>query len=406
MSELKRIFAIFIVITVVFSCGGVKSVFAYNMEDGTETLTTEEIQAVANMKGKPSVLARAALVYDRKYKKILYEKNINQKMPNASTTKILTAIVAYENGNMNDVVVVSERAASIGGSTINLRKGNKVLLGDLIKGLLICSGNDAAIAIAEHISGSVEDFCELMNKRARELGATNTNFTTPHGLDNDNHYTTASDLLIFADYLLNIDYLANVVNTKNTVIKIDNYEKPIHTTNEMLSIYDEANGLKTGYTSKAGRCLVTSMTRNGRQTISIVLGCDTKKQRTRESIQLLNYAYNNFEEVDVYENIKKSFEVTIHKSKNKNYEIDIAGNKMMLLPLGSKDLLTYSYNMRREMTAPVKKGEVIGTIVIKSQDEIIDVVTVKMPREIKRKGILDYFEKIIVNQLKYIIINV
>ena len=219
MSELKRIFAIFIVITVVFSCGGVKSVFAYNMEDGAETLTKEEIQAVANMKGKPSVLAKAALVYDRKYKKILYEKNINQKMPNASTTKILTAIVAYENGNMNDVVVVSERAASIGGSTINLRKGNKVLLGDLIKGLLICSGNDAAIAIAEHISGSVEDFCELMNKRARELGATNTNFTTPHGLDNDNHYTTASDLLIFADYLLNIDYLANVVNTKNIIYK-------------------------------------------------------------------------------------------------------------------------------------------------------------------------------------------
>lgn len=275
-----------------------------------------------------------------------------------------------------------------------------------MKGLLICSGNDAAIAIAEHVSGSVEDFCVEMNKKARELGANNTNFVTPHGLDNDLHYTTARDLLLFADYLLNIEYLANIVNTRNTTIKIDSYEKNLHNTNEMLSIYQEANGLKTGYTSKAGRCLVTSMTRNGRQVISIVLGCGTKKQRTSESIQLLNYAYNNFEVVDIYENMRKRFTLNVEKSKNKTYEININGKKEMLLPIGEKENMLYEYNLKKDMSAPILKGEKIGNIVIKSPKGVIETLEIRMPKSIKRKSVIEYFSKIIGNQLEYVLINV
>lgn len=284
---MKKIIIGIITISILFSFSANICVWGYDENEG-EGLTEEELATVTNIKGMPTILSKAAVVYDRKYKKILYEKNIDEKLPNASTTKILTAIVAYENCDMSDEVIVSERAASIGGSTINLRKGNKVILGDLMKGLLICSGNDAAIAIAEHVSENVEDFCVEMNKKAREIGASNTNFVTPHGLDNDMHYTTVRELLMFADYLLNIDYLAKIVNMRNATIKIDNYEKSLHNTNEILGIYPEANGIKTGYTSKAGRCLVASITRNGRQVISIVLGCETKKQRTSESIQLLN----------------------------------------------------------------------------------------------------------------------
>lgn len=403
---MKRIIASVLAVFIIFLSLANEIVWGFEGENLDEDLTQEELAAVVNMKGKPSILSKSALVYDRKYKKILYEKNIDEKVPNASTTKILTAIVAYENADMNDEVVISERAASIGGSTINLRKGNKVILGDLMKGLLICSGNDAAIAIAEHVSGSVEDFCVEMNKKARELGANNTNFVTPHGLDNDLHYTTARDLLLFADYLLNIEYLANIVNTRNTTIKIDSYEKNLHNTNEMLSIYQEANGLKTGYTSKAGRCLVTSMTRNGRQVISIVLGCGTKKQRTSESIQLLNYAYNNFEVVDIYDNMRKRFTLNVEKSKNKTYEININGKKEMLLPIGEKENMLYEYNLKKDMSAPILKGEKIGNIVIKSPKGVIETLEIRMPKSIKRKSVIEYFSKIIGNQLEYVLINV
>ena len=245
-----------------------------------------------------------------------------------------------------------------------------------------------------------------MKKKAKEIGANNTNFVTPHGLDNDMHYTTARDLLLFTDYLLNIDYLANIVNMRNATIKIDNYEKSLHNTNEMLGIYQEANGVKTGYTSKAGRCLVTSMTRNGRQVISIVLGCDTKKQRTSESIQLLNFAYNSFEEVDIYENMRKKFNINISKSPNSNYEINLTGKLKTLLQLNEKDEIIYEYNIQKQLVAPIKKGDIIGTIVIKTPKGVLQTLEIKAPKDIKRKNVFEYFNQIMVNQLEYVLINV
>ena len=246
-----------------------------------DVLTRAELIEVMSKAQNININATAALLYDKTYDKILYAKNIDSKLPNASTTKILTAIVAYENSNMDDIVEVSERAASIGGSTINLRKGNKVLMGDLMKGLLMSSGNDAAIAIAEHVGGSVENFCKMMNKRAKELGATNTNFVTPHGLDKEDHYTTIQDLLIFTKHFMEIPYLLEISNTSTANIKIDNYIRDLRTTNEMLSIYDAVNGIKTGFTGKAGRCLITSIASGERELITMVLGCETKKQRTK-----------------------------------------------------------------------------------------------------------------------------
>lgn len=379
-------------------------VFAIEIEE--ESLTIEEVKEVINMKGEPQILAKAALLYDKTYKKILYEKNIDAKVPNASTTKILTAIVAYENGNMNEEVIVSERAATVGGSTINLKKGNKILLGDLMKGLLICSGNDAAIAIAEHIGGSVEEFCNMMNQKAKELGASDTNFVTPHGLDSEGHYTTARNLMIFADYLLNFEYLANIVNTSNTNIKIDNYTKNIHTTNEMLSIYEEADGLKTGYTSKAGRCLVTSITKNGRKLISIVLGCDTKKQRTKETIQLINYGYNEFEEVNIYEKLIKTFNLRIEKSIYKNYEIKLNGIKMILLPKNKIEKVEYEYRINTNLVAPIRKNQKLGEIIIKMEGKQIETIEIKCPEEIKRKNIIEYMFEMLNNQKKYVEIKI
>ena len=343
-----------------------------------------------------------ALLYDVTYDKILYEKNINERVPNASTTKILTAIVAYENSNMDDVVEISTKAASIGGSKINLRKGDKVKMDSLMKGLLMSSGNDAALAIAEHVSGSVEGFCDLMNKRAIELGAQNTNFTTPHGLDNDEHYTTLNDLLIFSKYFMEIPYLREIANTEKTIIKINNYEKELRSTNEMLFLYDSVNGIKTGYTSKAGRCLITSISSGDRTLITMVLGCETKKQRTEETVKLISYGYTNFEVVDIFEKMQKSFELRIRKAVDDKYKLELNGIKEVLVAKNEKKDIRYEYEVSEILTAPIEKGVVVGKIKIYIKDNIISEIPIKLPYGIERKDILKYFFDIFQNQNSYL----
>lgn len=399
MKKILKIWSIILIIAILM-CD--TKIYAY---DGEE-LTEDDIREVISTAAQLQILSKAALVYDRTYGKILYEKNIDEKLPNASTTKILTAIVAYENANMDDMVTVSQKAAGTGGSTINLRKGNKVLLGDLMKGLLICSGNDAAVAIAEHVGGSVEEFCNMMNQKARELGANDTNFLTPHGLDKEGHYTTARNLMIFADYLLNISYLAEIVNMQTATIKIDDYTKSLRTTNEMLGIYENADGLKTGFTNKAGRCLVTSITQDGRQLITIVLGCDTKKQRTKETIQLINYGYSEYEVVDIYEKMRKNIEISIEKTAVKEYEISISGKKMMLLEKNKNGNLTYKYNINKKLVAPIEKGEKIGEIEVYLETTLINVIEIRVPVEIKRKTVVEYFFEILDGQKQYIQLKV
>lgn len=343
-----------------------------------------------------------ALLYDVTYDKILYEKNINEKVPNASTTKILTAIVAYENSNMEEMVEVSTRAASIGGSKINLRKGDKVKMDNLMKGLLMSSGNDAAIAIAEHVGGSVEEFCNMMNKRAIELGAQNTNFTTPHGLDNDEHYTTLHDLLIFSKYFMQIPYLREIANTEQTIIKINNYEKELRSTNEMLFLYDGVNGIKTGYTSKAGRCLITSIASGDRTLITMVLGCETKKQRTEETIKLISYGYDNFEVINILENMKKIFEMRVRKAVEDKYKLEINGNKKVLIAKNEKNDIRYEYEIAEILTAPVEKGRDIGKITVWLNNNIISEIKIKSPNTIERKDFFYYFLEIFQNQNSYL----
>ena len=164
---------------------------------------------------------------------------------------------------------------------------------------MVVSGNDAAVAIAEHVAGSVEQFAELMNNKAKELGLTNTHFVTPHGLDNPEHYTTAVELAKIADYALKNDTFAKIVKTKNTTITINGYPKNLTNTNELLDVLTGVTGVKTGFTNNAGRCLVTSINRNGFEIITVVLQADTKKMRTADSANLIEYVYNNYEQVNL-----------------------------------------------------------------------------------------------------------
>ena len=235
----------------------------------------------------PSINARSAIVMDFDTGTVVFEKNAYVKRPMASTTKIMTAIVALENCSLDEDVKISGKAAHMGGSVMGIKENTTVKLSDLLHGMLICSGNDAAVAIAEHIGGSVEGFSELMNQKALDIGAFSTSFSNPHGLDAENHYTTAYDLAKITRYALKIKEFNEIV--RKQVFYYNG--RTIRSTNEMLVGYEGADGVKTGYTGLAGRCLVTSATKNDMRFISVVLFCDTKNLRTSSSRLILDYCF-------------------------------------------------------------------------------------------------------------------
>lgn len=382
----RRIISI-IFITVILGT----EIFAFN-ENEEEFYEFEMLETVST-NGKLVLNSKNAILYDNTYDEILYEKNAYDKVPNASTTKVLTAIVAYEKGNLKEMVTVGKNAALIGGSGINLKSGDKITLNDLIKGLLVHSGNDAAVAIAENIAGTVENFCNMMNKKAKEMGLKNTNFVTPHGLDKENHYSTAYDLVKMSEYLLSIEYLAEIVKQNSVTIKVNGNNRAIGTTNEMLSFYEGADGVKTGFTGNAGRCLITSSTRNGRQLISVVLGCGNKKQRTEDSVKLLNYGFQEYEIVNICENMKREFEIEVEKGEANRYKIKLDGDIMLPIKKEKKDKITYKYEIKGNLKAPVLDGYIIGKSYIYIENELKKIIDIKLPQTIEKKGITDYFKK-------------
>jgi D-alanyl-D-alanine carboxypeptidase (penicillin-binding protein 5/6) len=238
----------------------------------------------------PALNAMAAVLIEESSGRVLYSKNATKKRSIASTTKIMTALVALENGELENVVTVSKRAASIGGSTIGLRTGDKYTLKEMLHALLMISANDAAIAIAEHVGGTVENFAAMMNKRAVSLGAVNSNFVTPHGLDRENQYSTAYDVALITREALKNPVFAKIVSTTSSSIPGHN----LYNTNELLGSYRGVDGVKTGYTGKAGRCLVTTAKRDGMRLISVVLGSPTRNARAEASRKLLDYGFENF----------------------------------------------------------------------------------------------------------------
>ena len=279
--------------------------------DDSDLETNPDISSIVNASSDivtaPIINSRAAIIYDRSSGSILYGKAENEKKKMASTTKIMTAIVVIENSNLNDIVTISSKAAGTGGSRLGLHTNDKISINDLLYGLLLCSGNDAAIALAENVGGSVEGFANLMNSKANELHLTSTHFVTPHGLDNADHYTTAYELAILTNYALKNDTFCTFVCTKNYTISINGIPKNLSNTNELLGNLNGVYGVKTGFTNGANRCLVTAIKRDNMDIICVVLGADTKKDRTKDSVALIEYAFKNFKMINIQEKILDEF---------------------------------------------------------------------------------------------------
>lgn len=364
------------------------------------------VETIAEEQKEPVLNARAAVIYDRKTKEIIWGKNENEKKAMASTTKIMTAIVVLEKGNLSDVVTISKKAANTGGSRLKINTNDKISVLDLLYGLMLRSGNDAAVALAEYVGGSIEGFAKLMNKKAIEIGLKNTHFVTPHGLDNIGHYTTAYELAVLTDYAMQNEKFSKIVNTKNTTISINGVTRNIYNTNELLGTINGVNGVKTGFTNNAGRCLVTSCTRNGNQIITVVLGCDAKKYRTSDSIKLIEYAFKNYTRVNIEEKVKIEFEkwkqingkrIYISKGEKSdvNLELKEITKKEIPVKIGEENNIQVEINAIYEYEAPLEKQSKIGNILIKKDEEIIESVDIVCLERIEKKNTLTYLRELI-----------
>ena len=213
------------------------------------------------------------IVMERTSKRVLKSSNPDMRLPMASTTKAMTALVAIENGNLTDVVTVPKEAVGIEGSSIYLKEGEKFTLEELLYGLMLRSGNDSAVTIAVHIAGSVDGFVQMMNERAEKMGLKNTHFSDPHGLGGDDHYTSAYDLAAIASEALSNESFKRIVSTKYITVEgsEDRETRYFANKNKILYNYSGATGVKTGYTVDAGRCLIASSERNGMEVVAVAL---------------------------------------------------------------------------------------------------------------------------------------
>lgn len=377
------------------------------------TILPKENLALEKDTEEIDITSRIALIYDRASGKILYEKNGNKQTPMASTTKIMTAIVVLENANLKDTVIIDSKSTGIGGSRLGLKKNDKITVNDLLYGLMLRSGNDAAIALATYVGGSVERFAEMMNKKAQEMGLTNSHFVVPHGLDNDGHYTTAFELAKMADYALKIDKFKEIVGCKTATIYINGYAKTINNTNQLLGSVYGVYGVKTGFTNGAGRCLVTACKRNDLDIITVVIGADTNEIRSKDTIKLIQYAYTKFEVVNIKEIIQNKFEewkninegrIYVNKGIENNVKLSLEklSYDKMAIKKENIDKINISATVIYYYEAPVEKDSIIGQFKVIIGDEVIETLDIYNVYEIRKKEIQNYLIEFlkILNKIK------
>lgn len=332
-----------------------------------------------------STYSPACILMEASSGKILYEKNANQVRYPASTTKIMTAILALENCELTDVATVSHNAIySIPPDYVmcNIKEGEELTIEQLLNVLLIPSANDAAIVIAEHISGSVSKFSDLMNEKAKEIGCKNTHFVNPNGIHNKNHVSTAYDLALIGKYAMKNDTFRRIVKkTQYTLPATNKYSKTdrtFKTTNDLLIkntsnsksnyYYSDATGIKTGYTGKAGNCLVSSAKRDNMEVISVVLGANFTKdglsEKFLDSITLLNYAFDNYavQTLQEKDSILKEVEVRSATKETKNLKVLVKDDIETLVEKNANnETLTPEISIDK-LKAPISSGSTVGTI--------------------------------------------
>ena len=390
-----KFFKLFIIFILLFSFP-----FFIYADDLNESIDNTAIATSSDSVSEPEIYSRRALVFERNSKTVLFEKNSKEQCKMASTTKIMTSILILENCNLSDMVTVSAKAGGTTGSRLGIHADDSISVNDLLYGLMLCSGNDTAVALAEYCSGSVEEFANLMNHKAQELQLSSTHFVTPHGLDNDEHYTTAYDFAILTDYAMNNPLFLQIVGTKYYTVSINGISKSIHNTNELLGVIPSVYGIKTGYTSGAGRCLITAAKENNLDIIVIVFGADTKKIRTDDSSKLINYIFSNYEAIDLSKLISDKYNeytsfllplIDIPKSSG-SLTTKLDNINYSYYPI-KKDLInSVSVSLETvDLSAPVNENQIVGNINVYLNDSKIFGTNILSSSYISKKSSFDYF---------------
>ena len=305
--------------------------------------------------------AKAMTVMEAGSKRVLYSKNNQQKLPMASTTKIMTAITAIENAKDFDTrFEISPKAVGVSGTSIYLRKGETLSLRELLYGLMLVSGNDASVAIGEHVGGNVKNFIDLMNKTALKIGAKNSHFDNTHGLDSPTHYTTAYDLALITSYALANPIFKEIVSTKN--IRIESGEgktRYLKNKNRLLNSFTGCNGVKTGFTDDAGRCLVSSAERNGMTLVSVVLNCGPMFE---ECSSLMERGFSEYKLFDLAYDYQLPKTIKVENGREEEVEIYTKGHYFYPLRDDELNKINYKYNLTSSIEAPLKADTEIGEV--------------------------------------------
>ncbi len=342
------------------------AIFAYNVNDS---------------KAEVGVTAKSAILIEASTGRILFEQNAYEKRPMASTTKVMTAILALENCDPNDTVVVSDNASGVGGSSIWLSAGEHMPLTDMLFGLMLSSGNDAAIAIAEHVAGSVDEFVAMMNAKAQEIGAYNTHFVNPNGLPADDHYTTAYDLALICAYAMRNAYFNEIVKTQYKTIPWEGHEwdRVCKNKNKLLWNYEGGNGIKTGYTDAAGKCLCAAAKRTGMQLIAVVLDAP---DMFNDCTRLLDYGFENYSLHTLMKSGEHVGDINVAHGMEEGFSVYT--DQDVSYPLTEEEYARVQKKIYIEsaIEAPVSKGQLVGTIDIWLDGKRVYSSNLTAPKEI------------------------
>lgn len=353
-----------------------ENIYSYHLEWNKSDDGLIDVAADAAVPGKLN--ARYALLMDAGNRRVLFEKAGYEKVAMASTTKIMTLLVTLENGNLDDLVTVSQHAASMPDVQLNIKAGEQYRLGDLVYSLMLESHNDTAVAIAEHVGGSVEGFAAMMNEKAKELGAYDTNFVTPNGLDAENHYTTAYDLALISSYAIENEQFLNIIQTPSYTFHEQTKGRTFTVNNKdrFLNSYEGAIGIKTGFTGKAGYCFVGAVDRDGKRFVSVVLACGWPPHKTykwKDTTKLMNYGVQKFNMKEVLAADTSFQQIPVLDSIEDEPITPYTKDSVALL-LKDDEKVSFDIELPQVLTAPVQQEQTIGKITILVNDEVYQVI--------------------------------
>ena len=331
----------------------------------------------------PSIGASGAVLMDAKTKRVLFSQNAHAKLPMASTTKIMTALLVLENCALDTVVTVPKEAYAMEGSSMYLNNGEKIKIEDLLYGLMLSSGNDAAVTLAIHIGGSVEGFAQLMNNRAGELGCTNTNFVTPNGLHDDAHYTSAYDLALIASTAMQNPDFRKIVSAKYWKTTSGDVTRTLKNKNKILWQYEGGNGIKTGFTKASGRCLAFSAEREGNTIVGIVLNCPNM---WNDAKAMLDYGFHEY----TWKPFAKAGDTiaTLAVEKGMKNSLEIRAKDDILIPLRKDEqesAVTLKVVSPRSIDSPVYAGQAVGMLEAWGDGKLLQAVPLIASETVLRK---------------------